>query len=964
MTVTTPTPTPTATPTTNPAINVPISESTTTSVKLNDNNNNIDPKLPVAVKDDSKSTSVASNSSTTSSVTSTLTTTTPVPTDRWTPENKDGKKRYDREFLLGFKDKKQCQILPDAIKNNPDLMLQDHNNPNQQGGRQGGGSGGQYGASFDYGNMRSNRSNYDGQYTKGSGHKTKGRGSQSRGSQDPRQQVQVISLDRDVPIRNRAENPYVIEKLKQKNDQNELEDLLREVRNILNKLTPQNLNKLTSDLINLPINNEERLKASIDIIFEKSIDEQVFSQTYAQLCKVLSQIKVPSSQDPTKNVSFRTMLLSKCQKEFDTDFYQEINYEKLIQEVESCPDEQKKAELKELAEEKLSKAKRRSLGNIRFIGELFKLSMLTEGIMNDCIERLLKQESDEENLECLCKLLTTIGKEVDRPTNAQKMKNYFERLEKIIKKKSGGKDGVTARIRFMILDVIDLRRNQWVPRRKDNNPRRIEEIRKEAEEEQARQEAERQAQMEKRQSQKGQGGQQGQKQPYQHSLKSTSMDSESFRANKAQNGTMASKIKDVKTITTKTSNTELTLGPGGGTGFSWNKTKVTDTSSTSASTATSSYSTTLKPSSTFSFNKPAQQQSINESGESKRTNVPSSTSVSSLLSSQFNKSNAPSAIPNRLSMESNKSHLERTKYLDAKSSMDGSQQSLATSEASSSRTSSRGASISRDNSRSRDQLSTIKRQAYTSDEIERKANNTIDEYIQNKDLTESLKDFDDFRPVDPAQYSEFMTQIINAVLERNDLSRQSIGNLFFNAIKLNKIEVKHFVESLKTVLESAEEMAIDVPLITNYLSQIIGSLFQKDFSVEFLLEACEPIKSKRICADFIAEVLHSASNRLGHNTVTEIFKYSNLRIHDFLNGVTNHAEFIKEKVNIIFEFYIYYYRSFSNFSNFIKKIEWIMGNRERTQSASVSTESFESKLYEILENPKDKNETIFDKIEV
>jgi hypothetical protein len=41
-----------------------------------------------------------------------------------------------------------------------------------------------------------------------------------------------------------------------------------------------------------------------------------------------------------------------------------------------------------------------------------------------------------------------------------------------------------------------------------------------------------------------------------------------------------------------------------------------------------------------------------------------------------------------------------------------------------------------------------------------------------------------------------------------------------------------------------------------------------------------------------------------------------------------------------------------------------MGNRERTQSASVSTESFETKLYEILGNPKDKNETIFDKIEV
>ncbi len=159
---------------------------------------------------------------------------------------------------------------------------------------------------------------------------------------------------------------------------------------------------------------------------------------------------MPSNSDPSKMANFRTMLLTKCQKEFDTDFYQEINYDKLIEEVQACTDEQKRKELQELADDKLTKAKRRSLGNIRFIGELFKLNMLTEGIMNDCIERLLKQESDEENIECLCRLLTTIGKEVDKPNNSAKMKTYFDKLDKIVKKK----DCVTARIRFMILDVM------------------------------------------------------------------------------------------------------------------------------------------------------------------------------------------------------------------------------------------------------------------------------------------------------------------------------------------------------------------------------------------------------------------------------------------------------------------------------------------------------------------------------
>lgn len=68
--------------------------------------------------------------------------------------------------------------------------------------------------------------------------------------------------------------------------------------------------------------------------------------------------------------------------------------------------------LQEELEEAKDKARRRSIGNIKFIGELFKLKMLTEAIMHDCVVKLLKNH-DEESLECLCRLLTTIGKDLD-----------------------------------------------------------------------------------------------------------------------------------------------------------------------------------------------------------------------------------------------------------------------------------------------------------------------------------------------------------------------------------------------------------------------------------------------------------------------------------------------------------------------------------------------------------------------
>ena len=54
------------------------------------------------------------------------------------------------------------------------------------------------------------------------------------------------------------------------------------------------------------------------------------------------------------------------------------------------------------------KLRRRSLGNIRFIGELYRIKMLNGKIMHECIRKLLKQ-TDEESMECLCRLVTTIG---------------------------------------------------------------------------------------------------------------------------------------------------------------------------------------------------------------------------------------------------------------------------------------------------------------------------------------------------------------------------------------------------------------------------------------------------------------------------------------------------------------------------------------------------------------------------
>ena len=62
----------------------------------------------------------------------------------------------------------------------------------------------------------------------------------------------------------------------------------RQVKGILNKLTPENFDRLLQQIIDI-INDAEVLHASIANVFENAVAQPTFSFMYAQLCDKLSQ---------------------------------------------------------------------------------------------------------------------------------------------------------------------------------------------------------------------------------------------------------------------------------------------------------------------------------------------------------------------------------------------------------------------------------------------------------------------------------------------------------------------------------------------------------------------------------------------------------------------------------------------------------------------------------------------------
>jgi len=247
--------------------------------------------------------------------------------------------------------------------------------------------------------------------------------------------------------------PSTVRRDAQQAPENKQDQVFRKVRGILNKLTPEKFQKLSDDLLATELNSIVILRGVILLIFEKALDEPKYSSMYAQLCKRLTE-EAPNFDPPPSACTFRVLLLSKCKSEFENRSHAS----------EAFPDD---AVLSPEDEERKQNAKRKMLGNIKFIGELGKLEILAEGILHKCIQQLLGStrinKPMAEDLECLCQIMKTCGRILDTDKGSNLMEQYFNRMLTLEKNYE-----LPSRIRFMLRDVIELRKDRWVPRKATN----------------------------------------------------------------------------------------------------------------------------------------------------------------------------------------------------------------------------------------------------------------------------------------------------------------------------------------------------------------------------------------------------------------------------------------------------------------------------------------------------------------
>ena len=206
-----------------------------------------------------------------------------------------------------------------------------------------------------------------------------------------------------------------------------------QLRSLLNKLTMECFDSISDQVIAWANQSEwekdgRTLVQVTKIVFENATNGTMFPDMYTRLCrKIMEQINPKVQDDSIKDGEgkpftggklFQRYLLNCCcevsergwiTKETTAAAASKATEDRVIKGVRENPQGQE-SELFSDECYAMAKVKHHTLGLICFVGELFMLQILTECIVHEYIKKLLSnKETEEEEIESICKLLQLVG---------------------------------------------------------------------------------------------------------------------------------------------------------------------------------------------------------------------------------------------------------------------------------------------------------------------------------------------------------------------------------------------------------------------------------------------------------------------------------------------------------------------------------------------------------------------------
>ena len=265
-------------------------------------------------------------------------------------------------------------------------------------------------------------------------------------------------------------------------EEKEVDVIKKDLRDLLNKLTPDNYNDIKEQILEKIREDVGVQHKFLDVLFQKAVLEKAYVKLYSKLVKDLDKDLPQKTQRKEKNKKeyseMRSHLIDKCRTIFKME-----NNEKFDEYIKEKDPEDRRNKLKKFF-----------IGNVNFITELMKIKILSKKVGPDCLknlyERCQKVELDktlrELTIEAILVFTENFGRilyEEDKTIKAKDKEEYQAKIDDIFKKLAKIKEekGLSGYIKFNIINLEEKRKNNFAMSKFDES--QIAKTKKQVEEE-------------------------------------------------------------------------------------------------------------------------------------------------------------------------------------------------------------------------------------------------------------------------------------------------------------------------------------------------------------------------------------------------------------------------------------------------------------------------------------------------
>jgi translation initiation factor 4G len=198
------------------------------------------------------------------------------------------------------------------------------------------------------------------------------------------------------------------------------------------------------------------------------------------------------------------------------------------------------------------------------------------------------------------------------------------------------------------------------------------------------------------------------------------------------------------------------------------------------------------------------------------------------------------------------------------------------------------------------QTTTANDTSFDEEKVKARVHSLIEEYTENysdnndRPVKEAVEDLVDFCPPNTDHQAIIVQELFTNVLEAKSRARKAVGHLLDVALDKNIISNEGFVSGFKLIIEAAPDYAVDIPLIWQYIGEIVGALIgaptSKMVLLKPILQSIPDEKSKQ----FFQYIIRYAVEFSSKSHIQRYWQSSGFSLNDLLKSDSVDSSFTNE----------------------------------------------------------------------